>query len=155
MHNVDFCWYTCVWIHKYVQVQNCGPWGVPCSHCFCNSVKSTWWEWKTMCWGRVGDYEYLAKYSGKFQKYFSIQVNKRIHPPNFHSFATSLCVCCVFGMRIVFSAKLVCCVFGMCIVLSAKCVVFSICVLCFRCVLCFWYVYFGMYINIFLLRTIL
>ena len=34
-----------------------------------------------MCWGRVGDYEYLAKYSGKFQKYFSNQVNKRIHPP--------------------------------------------------------------------------
>ena len=90
MHNVDFCWYTCFWIHKYIQVQNCGPWGVPCSHCFCNSVKSTWWEWKIMCWGRVGDYEYLAKYSGKFQKYFSIQVNKRIHPPNFQAFATSL-----------------------------------------------------------------
>lgn len=90
MHNVDFCWYTCFWIHKYIQVQNCGPWGVPCSHCFCNSVKSTWWEWKIMCWGRVGDYEYLAKYSGKFQKYFSNQVNKRIHPPNFQAFATSL-----------------------------------------------------------------
>ena len=95
MHNVDFCWYTCFWIHKYIQVQNCGPWGVPCSHCFCNSVKSTWWEWKIMCWGRVGDYEYLAKYSGKFQKYFSIQVNKRIHPPNFQAFATSLIVCLV------------------------------------------------------------
>ena len=90
MHNVDFCWNTCFWIHKYIQVQNCGPWGVPCSHCFCNSVKSTGWEWKIMCWGRVRDYEYLAKYSGKFQKYFSIQVNKHIHPPNFQAFATSL-----------------------------------------------------------------
>ena len=48
-------------------------------------------------------------------------------------------VCCVFGVRIMFSASVLCfrcvyCFFDVCIVFSAKCVVFSIYVLCFCCV---------------------